>query len=83
MRIRPVKLKNLKHLAGNTGPKMAFAFDGKSIKGKTIVHMVQFSSLVVEDGLFDGTTFSIIASETDKRIDLLAECVTKDENPPK
>lgn len=56
------------------GPKMMFAMDTESKKGKLIIHFVQFHTLCVDDdGHFDKAVLLTVHDDNDPRLKQFAK----------
>ena len=72
-------IRNIAHLAGNSGKKMLFAADTKSRPGRIILHLVQIHSVEVpDDKTFDEMGFPMLHADNDERLAMLGFCM----NPP-
>ena len=70
-------LKEISHMEG-IGMKMMFASDSESKEGKVIIHFIRFETIVLDaDETFYKTKFNILNTDTDKRLDFLADCIRK------
>lgn len=67
-------ISKVSHVRG-IGQAMAFAFDTESKPGFAIIHSVQFKTIELpNDEGFDATTFTMIHSDNDPRLDHFRQC---------